>query len=234
MRGCLSVPILAAVFVVAGAWFGGPPIAAALVTTGLGASGLHSDDLDVRVEADPPLELALGRADRVVVDATDAEWNGLRAAKLDLVLRDVDFIGRTAGNTNGRLTGVELPNVDPPGSKATIEISGPGDSAVATVTIDGRTVEAMAIEAFEQKLGVRPTSAKLTPPNVIRVQAGPVEVAGAVTVGPGGSLGVSTALGTVTVLEPSPSLPYQLTSASVEGDSLVLTGTLDVRRLLGG
>jgi hypothetical protein len=234
VRGCLSVLILAAIFVVAGAWFGGPPIAEALVSTGLTASGLRSDDLHVEVEAEPPLTLALGRADRVNVDATDVEWNGLTADTLDLVLRDVDFLGRTAGETSGRMTGVELPNVDPPGSKATVEIDGPGDSATVTVTIDDATVEAMAIEAFEEKLGVRPSNAELSEPNVIRVQAGPVTAAGALTVGPDGSLGVATALGTVTVLEPSPSQPIRLASASVEGGDLVLTGTLDVGELLRG
>jgi hypothetical protein len=90
----------------------------------------------------------------------------------------------------------------------------------------------MAVEAFEQKLGVRPTSATLTEPNVIRFQAGPVTAAGALTIGPGGSLDVSTPLGTVTVLEPSPSQPIHLASVAVEGDNLVLTGTLDVGELL--
>ena len=47
------------------------------------------------------------------------------------------------------LTGVELPNVAPPGSTATIDIAGPGDAAAVTITIDGATVEAMAIEAFD-------------------------------------------------------------------------------------
>lgn len=232
MRGCLSVLVIAALFVVVGAWFGGPPIAATLVTTGLTSSGLHSDDLEVTVQADPPLALALGRADRVVVSGTDVEWNGLTADTLDLTLRGVDFLGRRADQANGVLTGVELPNVDPPGSKASVDIAGPGDSAVVTVTVDSATVEAMAIEAFDQKLGVRPTSATLSEPNVIRFQAGPVKVAGALTIGPGGSLGVSTPLGTVTVLEPSPSQPIHLASVAVEGDNLVLTGTLDVGELL--
>ena len=215
-------------------WFGGPPIAAALVSTGLASSGFHSDDLTVTVQAEPPLALALGRADRVVVSGTDVEWNGLTADTLDLTLRGVDLIGRSAEQANGVLTGVELPNVDPPGSKATVDIAGPGKSAVVTITIDGATVEAMAIEAFDQKLGVRPTSAKLSEPNVIRFQAGPVTAAGALTIGPDGSLGVSTPLGTVTVLEPSPSQPIHLTTVAVENGSRVLTGTLNVSDLLGG
>jgi hypothetical protein len=132
---------------------------------------------------------------------------------------------------DGRLTGVELPNVDPPGSKATVDIAGPGDSAVVRITINDATVERMAAVAFEQKLGVRPTSTTLSEPNVIRFTAGPVTAAGALTIGPDGSLGVSTPLGTVTVLRPSASQPIQFTSVAVEGDNLVLTGTFDVADL---
>jgi DUF2993 family protein len=233
VRGCLGVLILAAVFVVAGAWFGGPPIAETLVTTGLTSSGMRSDDLKVDVHAEPPLRLALGRADEIDVDGSDVEWNGLTADTLHLELNNVDFLGRSAAHVNGRLTGVELPNVDPPGSKATVDISGPGSSAVVTITIDDATVERMAAAAFEQKLGVRPTSTTLSEPNVIRFKAGPVQAAGALTIGPGGSLDVSTALGTVTVLEPSPSQPIHLTSVAVESGNLVLTGTFDVAELMG-
>jgi hypothetical protein len=234
VRGCLSVLALAAIFVVVGAWFGGPPIAATLVTTGLSSAGLHSADLNVDVRSDPPLAVALGRADRVVVSGSDVEWNGLTADTLDLTLNDVDFLGRSAKQVNGVLTGVQLPNVDPPGSKATVDIAGPGDSAVVTITIDSATVEAMATEAFIRKIGVRPTSATLSEPNVIRFQAGPVQASGALTIGPNGSLGVTTPLGTITVLEPSPSQPIHLASVGVQGDNLVLTGTLDVKDLLGG
>jgi len=101
MRGCLSVLVIAALFVVVGAWFGGPPLASALVTTGLASSGLHAGHLDVKVQSDPPLGLALGRADRVVVSGTDVEWNGLTADTLDLTLNGVDFLGRRADQANG-------------------------------------------------------------------------------------------------------------------------------------
>ena len=234
MRGCLFVLILAAIVVVVGAWFGGPPVAGALVTIGLGAAGLKADDLDVTVRSDPPLELALGKADRVDVEGTQVDWNGLQAQRLDLTLHDVDFLGRTAGDVTGRLTGVELPGIEPPGSLATIDIEGPGNAAVTTITIDGPTVEAMATAAFEEKLGVKPTSASLSEPNVIRVVAGPVQLAGAVTIGPNGSLDVTTPVGTVTVIDADPSLPVRLASVAVENGSLVLTGTFDVGALLGG
>jgi hypothetical protein len=232
MRGCLSILIIAAIFVVAGAWFGGPPVAEALVTTGLTTAGLQSDDLDVSVDADPPVQLALGRADQVTIDATDVEWDGIYADTLTLVLRDVDFLSRSAANVSGRLTGVELPDVEPSGSTATIDIEGPGDAATVTITIDGPTFDAMAIEAFDEKLGVRPSSVTLAEPNVLRVTAGPISASSAMTV-ENGSLVVASPLGPVTVLDADPSRPFQLTEVAVQGGSLVLTGTFEVADLFG-
>ena len=232
MRGCLFVLIIAAAFVVGVAWFAGPPIASALVGTTLTAAGLDATDLDVSVEADPPVRVALGQADRVTIEGTDVDWNGLEARSLDLTLDDVSLIGPSAATVKGRLIGVELPGIDPPGSLATVTFEGPFDSATTTVTIDGETVEAMALAAFENALGVRPAGATLSEPNVIRIQAGPVAVSGALTIGPNGTVDVSTPLGTATIVEPDPSLPVELASVAVEGDDLVLTGTIDLGELL--
>jgi hypothetical protein len=91
----------------------------------------------------------------------------------------------------------------------------------------------MVIEAFDESLGVRPSSVSLSEPNVLRVAAGPVSASSAMTVGPDGSLGVATPLGTVTVLDADPSRPFLLTNVAVEGGSLVLTATFDVADLFG-
>ena len=232
MRGCLFVLVLAAIFLVGVAWFGGPTIASALVGTSLTAAGLDATDLDVIVEADPPLLVATGQADRVTVEGTDVDWNGLEARSLEMTLSDVDLLGPTAVTVDGRLEGVELPGIDPPGSRATVAFEGPVESAATTITIDGETVESMAIAAFENQLGVRPSGATLSAPNVIRIQAGPVEVAGALTIGPGGTVDVTTPVGTTTIVQPDPSLPVELASVGVEGDDLVLTGTIDLGELL--
>lgn len=224
--------VIAAVFVAAIAWFGGPPIASAIVGTTLTAAGLEATDLDVHVEADPPFLVAVGRADRITIEGTDVDWDGLEARTLDLTLDDVDLLGPSARMVDGRLEGVELPGIDPPGSLANVAFEGPGDAATATVSIDAETVEAMAIAAFENRLGVRPAGATLSEPNVIRIQAGPVEVVGALTIGPGGSLDATTPLGTTRIVEPDPTLPIELASVAVEGDDLILTGTIDLGELL--
>ena len=232
MRGCLGFLVLVVVLLVAGVWFGGPPVAEGLVRTGLGSAGLRSDDLAVAVEADPPLELALGRADRVVVTGTDVAWDDYHADSVHLVLDDVDLLGRSAARTTGELTGVELPGVEPGGSKAKVEIAGRGPTASVAIMIPRATAEAMASAAFAQKTGIRPTSTTLTAPNIIRFTAGPISASGAITVGPDGSLGVATPQGRVVVVEPEASDPIHLSRVAVEGGDLVLTGTVDVASLM--
>jgi hypothetical protein len=232
VRGCLGFLVLAIVLVVAGVWFGGPPVAAGLVRSALGSAGVHSDDLDVSVQAAPPLELALGRADRVVVTGTNVDWRDYHADTLNLVLDDVDLLARSAARTTGGLSGVELPGADPPGSTATVEIAGRGPSASVTITIDRSTAEAMAAAAFERETGVRPSSTTLSEPNVIRFKAVQVDGSGAITVGSDGSLGVSTSRGRVIVIEPGASDPIRLTGVSVEGGDLVVTGTVDLASLM--
>lgn len=232
MRGCLGLLILVAVLLVAGVWFGGPPVAEGLVRTGLGSGGLRSADLDVSVRADPPLELALGRADRIVVEGTNVAWDEYHADAIHLTLDDVDLLGRTVARTTGELNGVELPGAAPPGSKATVEIAGRGPSPAVTIAIPRSTAEAMATTAFEQNTGIRPTSTTLSAPNLIRFKAGQVDASGAITIGPDGSLGVATPGGRVTVLGPGASEPIRLTGVAVTGGDLVLTGTVDVASLM--
>ena len=232
MRGCLGFLVLVIVLVVAGIWFGGPPVAAGLVRSALGSAGVRSDNLDVSIQASPPLELALGHADRVVVTGTDVDWENYHADTLNLQLDGVDLLGRTAARTTGGLSGVELPGADPPGSTATVEIAGRGPSASVTITIDRSTAEAMAAAAFERETGIRPSSTTLSAPNVIRFKAGQIDGSGAITVGPDGSLGIATPRGRVIVLEPGASEPIHLTDVEVKGDALVLTGAVDLASLM--
>ena len=90
----------------------------------------------------------------------------------------------------------------------------------------------MAAAAFEQRTGIRPSSATLSEPNVIRFKAGQIDGSGAITIGPDGSLGVATPQGRLIVLEPGASDPIRLTGVEVENNDLVLTGTVDVASLI--
>jgi hypothetical protein len=233
VRGCLSVLVLAVVLVTVGVWFAGPPIAAGLVQTALASAGLHAGHLDVAVQADPPLELALGRADRITVDGTDVQWNGHQADSLHMTLNDVNLLDRSAERTTGRLLRAELPGVEPVGSTATIDFDGRGSTATVAITIDRATAQAIASAAIEQKVGIRPSSVTLRSPNLIQFKIGPVDASSAMSVDADGSLAVSTPQGKVTILDPDATRPVHLTGVAVQGDEVVLTGTLDVAALLG-
>lgn len=232
MRGCLSVMALGLAFLGAIVWFGGQPFAAGLVTLAVQGSGLSAHQLAVEVTADPPLELAVGRADRVAIHASDARWRGVRVASLELTLDTVDLLARTAANAEGRLAGVEL---DTPGGQtvvADVEMGGAATRAATTIRIPAANVESVATDAFEATFGLRPTSASLVAPDTIRVVLGGLAIDSRLSIGPTGSI-VTVANGqTIVLFTPSTALGLRLTSLAVTSSGLELHGTLDVAALL--
>jgi len=232
VRGCLSVLIIAAVFLVGIVWFGGVPLAETVVEASLTSSAFEADELDVTVHADPPLELALGRADRVEIEATGVRWEDLRAGSMTLRLDGVDLLGRTATTADGQFRDVELAVAGGEPALVGIAIHGPANGARTTIEIDRPTVNRMALAAFEETFGTRPDSAELVAPNGVRVGIGGRELNGTLRVDVDGALVVSSGLGTIRLVEPDPSLPLRLTSVSIVDGGLALTGTLDVSALL--
>jgi hypothetical protein len=231
VRGCLSVLIIAAVFLVGIVWFGGVPLAETVVEASLTSSAFEADELDVTVHADPPLVLALGRADRVQIEARGVRWEDLRAGSMTMRLDGVDLLGRTATTADGQFRDVELAVAGGDPALVGIAIHGPADGARTTIEIDGPTVNRIALAAFEKTFGTRPDSAELVAPNGVRVGIGDTELNGTLRVEADG-LVVSSGLGTIRLVEPDPSLPLRLTSVSIVDDGLALTGTLDVSALL--
>jgi hypothetical protein len=231
VRGCLSVLIIAAVFLVGIVWFGGVPLAETVVEASLTSSAFEADELDVTVHADPPLVLALGRADRVQIEARGVRWEDLRAGSMTMRLDGVDLLGRTATTADGQFRDVELAVAGGDPALVGIAIHGPADGARTTIEIDGPTVNRMALAAFEKTFGTRPDSAELVAPNGVRVGIGDTELNGTLRVDADG-LVISSGLGTIRLVEPDPSLPLRLTSVSIVDDGLALTGTLDVSALL--
>ena len=232
MRGCLSVLILAAAFLVGIVWFGGVPLVETVVEASLTSSAFEADELDVTVHADPPLVLALGRADRVEIDAKGVRWEDLRAGAMTLRLDGVDLLGRTATTADGQFSDVELAVAGGDPALVGIAIHGPAAAALTTIEIDGPTVKRMALAAFEKTFGTRPDSAELVAPDGVRVGIGDRQLNGTLRVDVDGALVVSSGLGTLRLVEPDPSLPLRLTSVSIVDGGLALTGTLDVSALL--
>jgi hypothetical protein len=232
MRGCLSVLIIAAAFLVGIVWFGGVPLAETVVEASLTSSAFEADELDVTVHADPPLVLALGRADRVEIEATGVRWEELRAGSMSMRLDGVDLLARTATTADGQFRDVELAVAGGDPALVGIGISGPAGGARTTIDIDGPTVNRVALAAFEEKFGTRPDAADLVAPDGIRVRLGGNELLGTLRVDSDGALVVVSGLGTVRLVEPDPSIPLRLTGVSIVNGGLELTGTLDVSALL--
>jgi hypothetical protein len=231
VRGCLSVLVLAAVFLGIALWFGGPTVASVAVRTALTGSGLVAETLDVAVEADPPLTLAVGRASRMTIAATGVTWNDLHVATLDMTLEAVDLVARTAATVEGRLAGVQLSGGPEP-VPVDVDVSGAADAARTTITIGRDAFNTMALRAFEATFHVRPSSAILIEPDIVRVTLGGITIDGHLGVAADGSI-VTVANGlTITLVPVDPSFPVHLTGLSVVGGDLQLTGTLDVVSLL--
>lgn len=233
MRGCLFVLLTGFIVLVAVFWFAGPPLAGAVVGATLTAGGLDAEKIDVTVESDPPLRLAIGQADRVRIEARNVDWKGVRAARLVAELGGVDLVGRTARTAEGHLDDVvlEQSGADEP-YLVQVAFDGPAGAAPTIVRADRATTERLAIAAFQAGLGIRPERATLVAPDTVTFQAAGQSVSGRLEIGPEGTLRAATPLG-VFVLVESSQLPFELSTVTVGPDGLVLTGTLDVAAMLG-
>jgi hypothetical protein len=233
MRGCLSILLLAAVFIVGAIWFAGPPIASTVLEATLTSSGFAADELDVNVDTSPPLVLVVGRADRVTIHARGLRWNGLEAESMALEMDDVDLFARSAGHVEGSFDGVELAGPDGQPVLVSIDLNGPAEAAATTVRVDRQAVERIAKAAFEAEFQVKADSVELVAPNQVRLTIAGQSVSGRLEVFGDGGLAVSSSLGlSLTLLASDPSLPWILTGLSVDDAGLVLTGTLEVTSLI--
>ncbi len=233
MRGCLFVLLLGVAVLAGVAWFGGPPIAGAIVATTLTASGFEARTLDVVVEADPPLTLAVGRADRVSIEAEGVAWNDLRAESMELELTDVDLLARTAVRAVGRFDDVELASPDEEPVRVDVAFEGPAGRADTTVGIDRPSVIRLAIAAFEAELNIRPDAVALVAPDTVRFTAAGQSVDGRLRISADGAVEATTPLGTVRLVETN-QIPLTLTGLTVGDDGLELLGRLDIASLLEG
>ena len=231
MRGCLFVLVLGLAVLGGVAWFGGPPIAGALVTTTLTASGLTADELDVRVETDPPIAIAVGRVDRLTIIGSDVTWNDLIASSMDLVLTDVDLVGRSAGEADGRFVDVVIEAPDDEPVLVDVTFAGPADAAATTIAIDRASTERLAVGALEAELGITPESVELVAPDRVRFTAAGQEVDARLAIATSGGIEATSLLGTFEVIDVG-GLPLELTDLSIGQAGLELTGLLDLSTLL--
>ena len=238
MRGCLFTLALGFVVVALVVVIGLPALAGGLVTAGVKAAGLESNDITVNVTSDPPWDLVGLRADRVRVRATTATFRGLQIGALDVALQDVALLDRTAGAVTGQLTGVTVPDVGgSPLGLAAIALSGSGSAVTATTTVGGVDAAKLIASEISSATGITlpSTAVHLTAPNRVIVRTSSLTGTVTLSADAAGNLVASVpSVGAVTVLRSGQDLPIRLTSVKVNGSGgLVLAGTLTVG-LLGG
>jgi hypothetical protein len=234
MRGCLFVLIVAAVVLSAGAWFGSPVLASTVITAALGNAGYSAASSTVTVTSDPPPKLLLGRADRVEISGTDVDFRTFHAATLNLVLTDVDVVGRTAARISGRITDAELRTADGIATTADVDIDGAARAAEATIVVDAATVDRVVKAAFKQKFGATVTSTELVAPDILRIRSTGATLEGRLLVDADGAIALSTSLGSTAILSLDDSFPLRLRAVGVVGGDLRIDATLDAEALLGG
>ncbi|MEW6223780.1 MAG: hypothetical protein AB1627_04050 [Chloroflexota bacterium] len=237
MRGCLFVIALGLVTVALVVVVGLPALFAGVLTAGVTAAGLQSDDTTVTVTSDPPTDLVGLHADRVRVRATDATFRGLEIGALDVTLGDVAIVDRTAGSVDGRLSDVVVPNVGAREVRLeSITLGGGGEVVTATTTVEAAQAGRLVADALEAELGTRPASVTLTAPDRISVSLG-VAVHGRLSVTAAGDLVVTVSDGPaagreITLLQGGEDLPIRLTSVRIAaGGGMRLAGELAVALL---
>jgi hypothetical protein len=235
VRGCAAVLVLAAAFALGAAWFGAPALASAVVGIGLNGAGFEARSTSVSVEADPPLAILAGHADRIVIGADGGRLGDLEATRIDLVLLDVDLATREFTEVRGTLTGTRVVRDD--GSRMAIgrvELRGPGTAARAVVTTPGPEVERMAAAALNDALGLPVVGARLSAPDTLRVEIAGQGVDTRLVVEPDGALAIAVPLPgqpRVVLMDPA---PLVLESVTVADGNLVLTGSVDLVRAMAG
>jgi len=234
VRGCLFILILGAAVVAGAAWFGSPVLATTLIEGALRNAGYSAATSTVHATADPPPRLLLGKADRVEIRGTDVDFRTFHAASLDLVLVDVDIIGRTAGGISGRIEDAEMRTIDGVAAVADVTIEGSGDAAAAIIVVGAGTVEQAVSEAFEREFEVTVTDVQLVEPDVLRISSGATNVQGRLEVNDAGAIALTTPLGSSTILSFDPAFPLRLRDVAVRGGDLRIDATLDAAALLGG
>lgn len=234
MRGCLFVLVLAAVVVGVASWFGAPVLASTLARTALEGAGFRAASSTVTVTADPPPKILLGRADRLRIVGAQVDFRTFHAAGLDLTLTDVDLLGRRAATIRGRVSGAELTTAEGPAATADVAIDGAADAAAATIDVAADAVEEAVRTAFRREFAVAVAGIEFRAPDVLRITSAGSTLEGRLGVAGDGSITLSNALGSATILSLDPSFPLALRSVGVAGGNLRIIATLDAQALLGG
>jgi hypothetical protein len=233
MRGCLTWFFMVIATLLVATWLFAPSVAAGLVTAGLHAAGFSSNEEDVTVTADPPIELLTFHADGLHLRASGATFAGVHVAGVDLLLSDVAFGGRTAAKVEGTLTGLQLPTeLGPITTIPMVAISGPSADLRVILSLSVADVRALAGSAVQTQIGAKPTKVVLAAPDKVSVTVSGITVrgrlvvddAGGLTLIPTSPVGIS---GPIAIIRPGPGEPLRFTGITVNPTGATITGTVD-------
>lgn len=233
MRGCLSVVVLAVVFVVAGTWLAGPAVAAFVVESGLSAAGFNGSNTTVTVTSDPPFEVVTGHADRVDIASKDATLDQFTAGTVRLALTDADLLNRTFGSVDGALTDVTVEGSGDLSLAATrVDIEGDPSAADMTIEVTREALSNAALELFRQQLGVDVDAVKFAAPDKVSFTAGRTTIAGRFVIHDGGLALTINLPGAQSIDLLEAGRGFKLTGVRVGQAGMTLDGELDVEHLL--
>lgn len=234
MRGCLTTLLLLVAVVLVASWLILPAVAAGAIDRGLGLAGFDGAMRRVTVVASPPLDLLTLHADAIHVEATDAEYHGLRIADVDVTLGDVALLDRTAQTIAGTLTTVQFDATDGlPVTVSSIRLSGSGTAVAATISLSAAEFRTLATAGVKRTLGTTPSKVTLAAPDKVTVVVGGRTVTGRLAVDAGGGLvfrpnGAGGALpASVDIVRPGPDVPIRLEGVTVGPSGATLVGSLD-------
>jgi hypothetical protein len=233
MRGCLSVLVLAAIFLVGAAWFAGPQLAAFVVETGLSTSGFHGTNTEVTVSANPPVELLTGHADSVTIDSDAATIGQFSAAHMELTLHGADLIGRHAQTVDGTLDDATMNTSDGTSLKAgQVRLSGDASASDVTIRVNPAELTHIATDTINTELGVDAEDVTFSAPDRVSFKVGRSTIAGQLVIRDGGLSVMANLPGSPRVDLIAAGGGLRLTKVAVKGSGLELSGILDVEDLL--
>ncbi len=238
MRGCLFVVLIGLAVLAAGAWFGTPPLAAALVRASLESAGFATvEPPEVDVSFASPGDLLSLRATTVRIVAGEGQARGMGWRDATIELHDVDLL-------DARFATIDA-DIDQPtfqdGSGVTglgatrLTASGPSEAAATRVTISVAEFQELARGPFLARYGAAPAELRLIAPDVVsgvllgqRLRAIVRVDSGALVLDP-----EAAELPVLELFRPAADLPFGLEDVTIEAGDLVVLGRLDAAAMVG-
>jgi len=237
MRGCIFVVVTGLAVLAAGAWFGAPPLAAALVRASLGSAGFApAEPPAVDVSFASPADLIAGRATtvRIVAGAGHAEGVSWRSATIEL--GDVDLLGARFATVDIDLDQPTFQNVPDAAGLGAVRLTaqGPGEAAATRIAMSIDQFRELGRVPLVQRLGDVPDDLRFVAPDVVSGTLSGQPISAVIRVDSGALILAPDVAGQppIELFQPAADLPFRLEDVVVEDGDLVLLGRLDAAAMV--